>query len=404
MRAADLPTDQRALLSLILRRGRAPEQIAGVLGIDEQALRSRARTALLALARPLASGLERGELERLADFLLGLQEEAERLVSLDALYASAPLRALARELAQALSELSPRPLELVELLEDAPPPDATNSSAQTGVPRAPAVAVRRRMHAREGSATPPPRPPQAERSAGPTPLRAPRARSLRSAGARLQRLRAAGGGLPAGALGALRRGPGAAGRAEGNAAKRAPGEPSRVGGALLLIAILGAILGALLLSGALGSSGPAESVRSASAERAPSGRSTGSSSTAAAQAVPEAIIKLTGPTGSGASGEAVIARVGAALDIAIEAHGLSPSKGASYIVWLYNSPSSFLAVGRAPAVESDGRLPGSASTLPEGAAGYHYLIVTRESSSLPTHPGEIVLRGNLDLRAASSAK
>jgi hypothetical protein len=80
----------------------------------------------------------------------------------------------------------------------------------------------------------------------------------------------------------------------------------------------------------------------------------------------------------------------------ITAQGLPPSSGFFYAVWLYNSPSSSTPLGRASSVGSDGRMQGG-NPLPTNASLYHQLIVTRETSTHPSHPGPIVLRGTFAL-------
>ena len=50
-RLDDLPPDQRAVLSLLVRQGKSHAEIADMLGIPQQAVRERARAALDALAR-----------------------------------------------------------------------------------------------------------------------------------------------------------------------------------------------------------------------------------------------------------------------------------------------------------------------------------------------------------------
>lgn len=80
----------------------------------------------------------------------------------------------------------------------------------------------------------------------------------------------------------------------------------------------------------------------------------------------------------------------------VTAQGLPPSSGFFYAVWLYNSPSSSTPLGRASNVGSDGRMQGG-NPLPTNANFYHQLIVTRETSTHPTHPGPIVLRGTFSL-------
>jgi hypothetical protein len=97
-----------------------------------------------------------------------------------------------------------------------------------------------------------------------------------------------------------------------------------------------------------------------------------------------------------ANGTAYVLSQGSRHAFYVAARGLPPSSGFFYAVWLYNSPSSSAALGRAPTVGSDGRMQGG-GPLPTNAGLYHQLIVTRETSTHPSHPGEIVLRGTFGL-------
>ena len=78
------------------------------------------------------------------------------------------------------------------------------------------------------------------------------------------------------------------------------------------------------------------------------------------------------------------------------AEHLPPSTGFSYVVWLYNSPTSAEALGKSPTVGSNGRLQGGA-LLPANAVNYHKMLLTREPSDHPTHPGPTVLSGSFSL-------
>ncbi len=80
----------------------------------------------------------------------------------------------------------------------------------------------------------------------------------------------------------------------------------------------------------------------------------------------------------------------------LAAEHLPPSTGFFYAVWLYNSPTSAEAISKSPAVGSNGRLQGGA-LLPSNAADYHQILLTRETSSRPTHPGPTVLSGPFSL-------
>jgi Sigma-70, region 4 len=80
----------------------------------------------------------------------------------------------------------------------------------------------------------------------------------------------------------------------------------------------------------------------------------------------------------------------------LAAEHLPPSQGFFYAVWLYNSPTSAEAISRSPSVGSNGRLQGGA-LLPSNASDYHQILLTRETSSRPTHPGPTVLSGAFSL-------
>jgi hypothetical protein len=93
-----------------------------------------------------------------------------------------------------------------------------------------------------------------------------------------------------------------------------------------------------------------------------------------------------------ASGTAYVLSQGKKRAFYVAAEGLPPSSGFFYAVWLYNSPSSSEPLGRASNVTSNGRLQGG-NPLPSSASDYAKLIVTRETSTHPSHPGPIVLSG-----------
>jgi hypothetical protein len=80
----------------------------------------------------------------------------------------------------------------------------------------------------------------------------------------------------------------------------------------------------------------------------------------------------------------------------IAADHLPPSKGFFYAIWLYNSPTSYQALSRSPPVGSKGRLEGGA-LLPANAGEFHRMLVTRETSDRPAHPGPAVLSGPFSL-------
>ena len=76
----------------------------------------------------------------------------------------------------------------------------------------------------------------------------------------------------------------------------------------------------------------------------------------------------------------------------LAAEHLPQSKGFFYAVWLYNSPTSFEALSRAPNVGANGSVQGGA-LLPKDAGKFHTMLLTRETRTNPTSPGPVVLRG-----------
>src|SRR3954449_616753 len=102
----DLAPDQRAVLQLLLKQGKAYTELAALLRISPDAVRDRAVTALEAMGprdgAPLAAEL-RGEI---ADYLLGQQSASERAATREFLEGSAAGRAWARVVAGELRPLA----------------------------------------------------------------------------------------------------------------------------------------------------------------------------------------------------------------------------------------------------------------------------------------------------------
>jgi hypothetical protein len=168
---------------------------------------------------------------------------------------------------------------------------------------------------------------------------------------------------------------------------------SRTAGALLLGAIVAAIVVAVILISGGGGKGSGSTTRTTASNT----QSTSTSTSSTAKPNLNKTIALT-PTEPAlkATGTAYVLSQGGRRAFYVAARGLPPSSGFFYAVWLYNSPSSSAALGRAPTVGSDGRMEGG-GPLPTNAGLYHQLIITRETSTHPGHPGEIVLRGTFAL-------
>jgi hypothetical protein len=105
-----LPPNQRAVLSLILQKGRSYNEIATLLHIDEAAVRERAGAALDALGPRDAAPPPAARRTEIGDFLLGQQPLADAERTEAYLAGSAPARAWARAVAGEL-----RPLARIEL-------------------------------------------------------------------------------------------------------------------------------------------------------------------------------------------------------------------------------------------------------------------------------------------------
>jgi hypothetical protein len=324
-RLDELPPDQRAALALLLSQRKSYADVAGLLGIDDRAVHDRAHAALAVLAPARARGLSAEDRERIGEHLLGQQGGvSERLRTRSLLDTSEPARAWARAVSAQLESLAPGGLPEI------PSADGGAADGADALPPGPAAADP------SGVATAP--------ATGETP----------------------GAAAPAGATG-----------------RSGPALPSsRVGGAIVLVALVGAIVAAvLLLSG--GSSHHRTTTTSATTT------STGPSVTA------RIAMRSPSPT-SRSIGLLQILAEGSRRAFYVVAEHMPASNGFFYALWLYNSPSSHEPLGRAPAVGSSHRLEGGGA-LPANAGEFKEVLLTRETSSRPTHPGTVVLHGSFTL-------
>ncbi len=327
-RLDDLPPDQRATLSLLLRRGKSYAEVAGMLEIDERAVHDRAHAALAVLAARQARELTAAQREEVGDYMLGQRAGvAERLATRTFLDGSPQARAWAIALADELEPLAGSALPEI--------PNGTSSTA--------------RPAGTEGASPAATTPATAESRSLPAAPRHPRGAQLRSA------------------------------------------SPARIRGALLLAVIVAVIVVAIvLLTGGSGSSS-----NSANSGGGGETSSTSSTGTQKSQAKEDKRITLTPPDASSkAVGVAEVLSEGSQYAFYLAAQHLAPSKGKGffYAVWLYNSPSSYEALSRAPDVGASGNVQGGA-LLPKDASKYHTMLLTRETATKPTKPGPVVLRG-----------
>lgn len=318
-RLDDLPPDQRATLSLLLRTRRTYADVAALLDISERAVHDRAHAALAVLAPAQARGLTPEQRAEVGDYLLGQRAGAgERLASRTYLEGSPQARAWASAVAEQLRALSDAPAAQIPHAS----PAARASSAGPSSPASPSAA--------------PPAAPSSPR------------RSLPSA------------------------------------------PSSRRAGALLLAAIVAIVVVAVVLivnsGGSSGRAGAGGSASTGSSASAATGTST-------ARAKEDRRITLASPDpASKAVGIAEVLSEGSQYAFYLAAEHLPPSKGFFYAVWLYNSPTSFEALSRAPNVAANGSVQGGA-LLPKDAGKYHTMLLTRETKANPTSPGPVVLRG-----------
>jgi Sigma-70, region 4 len=305
---ADLPPDQSAVLSLLLRQRKSYAEVANLLHIEERTVRDRAHAALAALAPTQAAGLDPERRRVLGDYLLSQQSPSRGMVTRTQLQVAGPDRAWAQAVAAEISTLSSEPLPEI--------PAGASAGEPTSAPRA----------------------------AEPPSSSTPRAVETPS---------------------------------------------SRRAGALLLAVILVVVVVAVVLitsgGGGKGKTGASHAATSAS-----------STTTATSTAQPHVDTRFEmkpADSSSNALGAAELLSQGKRRAFFLIAQGLPATNGFFYVAWLYNSQSSFKALGRGPTVGSAGTLR-AVGALPSNASSFHRLILTRETSTQSTHPGPIVLSGS----------
>jgi hypothetical protein len=343
-----LPSDQRAVLQMVLGSGRGYDDIAKLLSIDRAVVRDRALAALDALGPE--TGVSDARRHLITDYLLGQLPPRIAEQTRESLARSPTDRAWARVVASELAPLSSRPLPEIpsgpaEPTAGAPAEAEPAEAGRTAAPEVPEVA------AAEPAA------------AEPRPAAAPPAAR----------------GAPAAA-------PAAAESAAGP-----PRRVSRLGGGILLgvgAAVVIAVVLILVLTGGSSKKSNTAAKSTTATSTAPTGRTT---------ATPVAQINLLSPGGSKTTaGIAEVLRQGNNTAIAIVGQGLpANTKRNAYAVWLYNSGSDALRLGFVnPGVTKNGRLE-TTGPLPTSASRFKQVLVTIETTANPKAPGQVVLQGNL---------
>jgi hypothetical protein len=328
-----LPADQRAVLQLVLQRGRSYDDIAKLLSIDRAAVRQRALGALDALGPETGVPAESRAL--ITDYLLGQLPPSVSQTTRDRLAESPADRAWARVVASELTPMATGPLPEI-------PVEATRSEPVA----APAAVA---AHDDDGDDV-------ASRSGLPSGGPPPERRSSRRGGALVL-------GLAALAV---------------------------VVAVVLIIVLSG---GSSNKPSTQASTTPPTTTTAAGS----TGTSTSGSTTSTTATKVIGQINLTPPESSSkAAGIAEILQQGKTKGIAIVAQGVPPNtKHDAYAVWLYNSAADSQLLGFVnPGVGTNGRLS-TAGALPTGAGRFKELVVTLETQAKPKQPGTIVLQGQL---------
>jgi hypothetical protein len=379
-----LPADQRAVLQLVLQRGRSYDEIARLLSIDPGAVRERALSAFDALGPQ--TGVPAPQRGLIADYLLGQLDPEAAAETRERIAESPSERAWARVVASELAPLAGEALPEIPSTPSAPvPPPPAQPSVPPPAEKAPSVPS---SAADESPAPHAPVPAPAEapfepadEAAGGETEAEPESRRSRRRGRRERKPLAP---------------PVSVGKA--SSGRRS----SRLGGTLLIaltLVIVAAVVIILLSTGTSKSPNRTASTGStpaASPPAAASGTTTGTG-TAAAKVVAQ--INLTPPkAGSKSAGIAEVLKEGATDGIAIVAQNVPPNTTRppnAYAVWLYNSPTDAHLLGFVnPGVGANGRLS-TAGGLPTNASHFKQLIVTLETKASPTSPGTIILQGTL---------
>jgi Anti-sigma-K factor rskA/Sigma-70, region 4 len=100
-----LSAEQRAIVELVLQRGKTYDELADMLGMPETRVRELARDALVELAPLSARGVEEDLRSQLADYVLGQQAGAEATATRGHLRRSEGARTWTRSLLDSLEQL-----------------------------------------------------------------------------------------------------------------------------------------------------------------------------------------------------------------------------------------------------------------------------------------------------------
>jgi sigma-70-like protein len=347
-----LPPDQRAVLQLILVQGRGYADLATTLKLDVAAVRERAHAGAAALV-PDPDALDDTTRGRVVDYLLGQQDDGERIVTFAELGDSPATCRWAQALRERLAAVTR------EQLPEVPVAAPVAVGAANGSDRDRTVAAAA-SPASVAPAAAPPAPPAPPRDAPPDGPQGPR--------------------------------------------------PSRLGGALLIAgaAALAIVLAIVLIGGGGGGGkSPSGTAAQTTAARTQASARTQTSTTPSsrqpsARLIGQALLRAT-PAGGSALGAALVEQTTAGRRaIAVEVTRLAPNGAQDvYALWLQGAAGSRF-LGFVPRrVGSDGTFTVTAS-IASGIDlhGFANVLVTREgttTASQPTTPGPTIASGPLRL-------
>jgi Sigma-70, region 4 len=346
----NLPPDQRAVLDLVLQRGRSYDDIAQLLAIDRAAVRARALAAFDAIGPD--TGLAPESRALITDYLLGQLPDKVAEQTRDRLAESPYERAWARVLASELSSVASKPL-----------PEIPEGTARA---RAGAADARTKATAAEPATGTGPKAPQRNRAPG---RRVPRPTDRPS---------------------------------------------SRRGGMIFLLAgtvVVIVVVVVLIVALSSGKSNKPSSTGTAAAGTSKSTpatttattgtTTTGTTGTSTVKPKVIAQVNMNPPSGGAAKGAALIVQEGTATGVIIAASGLKPNSNNAYAVWLSNTPTDSARVGFVKQkVGTNGKLE-TGGALPANASHYSKLLLTLETQNAPKTPGPIVLQGTLKIPTTS---
>lgn len=331
-----LPADHRAVLQLVLQRGRSYDDIAELLSIDRAAVRERASSALDALGPQTGVTPERRAL--ITDYLLGQLPSRVSEDTRNRLAESPGDRAWARVVASELAPLASG------TLPEIPTETTRTETTRTGTAR--------------------PEGPLGERP------------SSRTGGALLL----IGGALLAVIVVVVL------------IVVLSSGDSSSSSSTTTITAASVPPATAPTPAATTGATPTAPTGTTATG-------TTNTTTTGTATAKPIAQVNLVSPTGAKTpAGVAIIVKQGANTGLVVRASGVpANTRQDAYAVWLYNSASDTKILGFVNPGVGTTQVLQTAGPLPAGASHFKQLLVSVETVPKPKAPGRIILQGALNL-------